>query len=273
MAGARYTRIDWYDTPLYYDIVFEADTALEGDFLLAMLERHASGSASPARRSTRPVRALEPACGSGRLIVELARRGLAVTGFDANPAMLAFARKRIVTHGLNAQLVAARLEQFQLRGRYDLAHCLVSTFKYLLDEEGARTHLESVARHLVDGGIYVLGFHLTDYAATSRNRERWVASRGAVHVVCNIQGWPADRRERLERVRSRLVITERGREKRAETDWLFRTYDAAQFRRLLRKVPTLEHVATYDFTYELEERPFDDAQLDCVAILRKTGDA
>ncbi len=38
--GAGMTRfecIDWYDTPRYYDIVFDAGTAVECDFLLAAL--------------------------------------------------------------------------------------------------------------------------------------------------------------------------------------------------------------------------------------------
>ena len=48
---------------------------------------------------------------------------------------------------------------------------------------------------------------------------------------------------------------------------------ARQARELLRSVPTLEHVATYDMTYELDsKREFDDNQLDCVLILRRRTD-
>ena len=123
---------------------------------------------------------------------------------------------------------------------------------------------------MVLGGLYVLGFHLTDYDRTSVQRERWVATRGATKVVCNIQGWPADRRRRTERVRSRLVVSEDGVEKRSETNWSFRTYDPRQVRRLLRSVPALKHVATYDFTYDLETpRELDDDLLDKVLVLRR----
>ena len=62
----------------------------------------------------------------------------------------------------------------------------------------------------------------------------------------------------------------RGRTKRFETHWDFRTYDAAQLRRLLNKVPSLEHVVTYDFTYDLaRERELDDEQHDSLLVLRK----
>ena len=51
---------------------------------------------------------------------------------------------------------------------------------------------------------------------------------------------------------------------------MFRTYDAAQLRRLLRSVPALEHVATYDFNYDPDaSRVLDDAQLDTLLILRR----
>lgn len=261
MSPSGYVELDWYETPRYYDIVFDQDTAKEADFLVEMLSRF---------DRVRGRRVLEPACGSGRLVAELASRGFEVTGFDASPAMLAYARKRLARRRLEARLVEARLEDFRLgRGRFDLAHCLVSTFKYLLDEESARAHLACTAKALKIGGIYVLGFHLTDYADRRRNRERWAVRRGGTEVVCNIQGWPADRQKRLERVRTRLVVQERGRELRSETTWKFRTYDARQVRRLLRSVPELEHVATFDFTYALSERNFSDEQLDSVLILRR----
>ena len=55
-----------------------------------------------------------------------------------------------------------------------------------------------------------------------------------------------------------------------ETEWDFKSYDAAQLRRLLKRVPELEHLATYDFTYDLNTpRSLDDEHLDNVLILRK----
>ena len=271
MPAQRFDETDWYALPRYYDIVFDDETSLEADFLEGAFERHGR----TANRS--PRRVLEPACGSGRLMVELARRGWQTSGFDLSEDMLAYARTRLRTErpgprGLEHELFQARLEDFPVRGRFELAHCLVSTFKYVQTEGQAREHLERVARSLVTGGIYVLGLHLTEYANDRPERERWVGERDGTRVVCNIQGWPADRRARTERVRSRLVVTERGRERRLETNWTFRTYDAAQLRRLLRSVPALEHVATYDFGLRLDEpRTLHDDQLDCLLVLRKRG--
>ncbi len=261
--AATYSAFDWYATPRYYDIIFDEDTRLEATFLEYALAEYGR---------TRGKRVLEPACGSGRLLVELAKRGYRVTGFDASEAMVEFSRERLRAAGQKGRLACERMESFEPRGPYDLAHCLVSTFKYLLTERDARAHLERVAAALAPGGVYVLGVHLTDYSDAGKSRERWVGRRGKTQVTCNIQGWPADRRRRLEHVRSRLVVEERGGVRRYETEWEFRTYDAAQLRRLLRSVPALEHVATYDFSYEPNAaRELNDDQLDCVLVLRRRG--
>ena len=123
--SSGFAALDWYETPLYYDIVFAADDAPEGRFLEALHARYAC--ASPA--SKRP-RVLEPACGSGRMLLELARRGFEVTGFDGSASMLDFARARMRRAHERARLVHGRLEEFDVGANFDLAHCMVNTFKY-----------------------------------------------------------------------------------------------------------------------------------------------
>ncbi len=262
MSASSFTEHDWYDTPTYYDIVFAADTQLESDFLEGVMQRYGK---------TRGKQVLEPACGSGRLVESMAARGYRVTGFDKNEAMLDFARARLQKLGLKATLGHGALEAFSYAKQFDLAHCLVSTFKYLLDEPSAQAHLQCVADSLKVGGIYALGFHLSDYDDTQCSRERWFGQRDGLSVTCNIQSWPADKQRRLEAIRSRLVVRQRNKTQRNETNWQFRTYNVAQMKRLLRQVPTLAHVGTYDFTYNLAKpRLFDDNQLDTLMILRRT---
>jgi SAM-dependent methyltransferase len=258
--------VDWYDTPRWYDVIFDADTRREADFLEEMLRRF-----GPRSRGKRRLHVLEPACGSGRLVVELARRGHACEGFDKNRAMLDRAREKLEARGIrHARVRAGDMASFRSARRFELAHCLVSTFKYLLDEESATSHLESIASALVPGGIYVLGFHLSDYEQQGRARERWVGKRGPVTVICNTEVGRPSRSTRLEPVRTRLTIKTRSGSTRTETRWQFRTYDARQVKRLFARVSALELVAVYDFTYDTARpRELDDEQLDCVFVLRK----
>ena len=256
---------DWYDTPRGYDLVFDEDTPQATDFLEEVDARH--GNVKGVRG---PRRVFEPACGSGRLVLEFARRGWRASGSDLSQPMLDYARERLDELGLTASLSLGDMADPRPRGRFQLAHCLVSTFKYLLEERQARGNLRGVAQALHPGGLYVLGLHLTDYERTARHRERWVVERDGTRVVCNIQGWPADRRRRLERMRSRLVVWEQGDERRTETVWDFRTYDVRQLSRLLASVPELEHVATYDFRYDVDEPCILGAdQEDTILVLRR----
>lgn len=261
MPAAKFERIDWYDTPRWYDLVFDVDTKREADFLEAVQREHGRARGKAA---------LEPACGSGRLVAELARRGWRVEGFDLNPRMLEFARERLAQRRLCARVTLGDMSRFRVRARVDLAHCLVSTFKYLLSEEQATAHLRCIARALKPGGVYVLGFHLSEYGVRRLQRERHRVRQGGLEVVCNTQVWPADRETRLEHVRTRLVARERGRERRSQTEWDFRTYDVRQVRALLARIPELEHVATYDFTHDIERpRELDGELLDIVLVLRR----
>lgn len=259
-------QVDWYDTPLYYDIIFDEDTPLEADFLEVMHQRHGNGV-----RRNRSV--LELACGSGRLMRELASRGWKTAGFDINPAMLDFARERIESAGLTALLWEDRMESFEVprKQRFDLIHCLVSTFKYLLSERDALACLNRVAAALKPGGLFILGVHLTDYRHPKISHERWVVTRDGVEVVCNTRTWPVDPGSRIEAMRSRLKVTlPTGEIHRQETRWEVRSYSAAQLRALLQKVESLTLVAAHDFRHDPEDhRKLDDSYSDIVLVLKR----
>jgi SAM-dependent methyltransferase len=255
--------VDWYDLPRLYDVVFDVGTQQEADFL--------EGAARAYGRAAGR-RALEPACGSGRLVAELARRRWTVRGFDRNRKMLAFARRRLADAGLKASLGVGEMARFEVAQPYDLAHCLVSTFKYLLDEDSARSHLECVAHALLPGGIYVLGLHLTDYARVVDERERWVERRGGSTVTSDMRVGPPDRRTRLEAVRNRLTEKTAREERHYESRWDFRTYSAREVETLIRSVPAFELAAVHDFDYVLERpRKLRDERLDKVLVLRRVG--
>jgi len=258
--------LDWYDTPLYYDIIFDEDTTLEADFLEVMHGRHGDGA-----RQNRSV--LELACGSGRLMKELGARGWKTAGFDANATMLDFARNRMDTAGLNAVLWEDRMENFTVprKQRFDLVHCLVSTFKYLLSERDALACLIRVADTLKPGGLFILGIHLSDYRFPKISHERWVVTRDGVEVVCNTRTWPAPSGSRLEAMRSRLKVTLPGGEvHRQETVWNVRSYSAHQLRRLVGKVASLDLVACHDFRHDPEDhRKLDDSYSDIVLVLKR----
>ena len=51
-AATRFETLDWYETPKYYDIVFDVDTSKEADFLAAMSTAGTPCGGSQASQST-----------------------------------------------------------------------------------------------------------------------------------------------------------------------------------------------------------------------------
>lgn len=257
--GAQFQEVDLYDHPRYYDVIFDEGTSEEADFLEAVWAKHGAREVN---------RVLEPACGTGRLLIELGKRGYEAEGFDASEAMLRHGRKR--ARG-RVQLSEQRMESFRIGKKVDAAYSLISSFKYLLTEAAALAHLERVAASLKSGGLFVLGLHLTDYQRDRPVHERWVVTREGLRVVCNTRTWPADKTRRRERVRNRLRIEEAdGSLRLHESEWEFRTYAAVQLKRLLTKVKALHLIASYDFSYDLESpRDLDDSQEDIVLVLKQ----
>ncbi|MBJ6759259.1 class I SAM-dependent methyltransferase [Myxococcaceae bacterium JPH2] len=260
-------RNDWYEHPEYYEAIFGTDTEREVDFLLALSAKHGTGGKQW----------LEPACGAGRLVAAAAARGLKVAGYDISETMLAHARKRLTpAQRRRVKLRASRMESFaepSLDGRVDLAHNLVSTFRYLDSEAAAVEHLSGTRKLLRPEGIYVLGFHLSEYERTTPEHERWVGRVGRDSVVCNTHEGLPDRRLRRSPMRNRLRVTGPGKDWLIETTWFFRTYDGAQAQRLFR-ASGMRVLATYDFDYRIDE-PLGrgSPRLDRVFVLQPAPDA
>jgi SAM-dependent methyltransferase len=134
----------------YYDVVTAADRRLGEDVdAYAALAPPGSG-------------VLELGAGSGRVAVALAERGLAVTGIEIAPAMLAQAQAR---RSALPPPVAARLSfrrgdmaAVDLRRTFDLVVCAYFTLAHVPVGAGWRNVLAVAARHLAPGGR--AAFHL-----------------------------------------------------------------------------------------------------------------
>jgi SAM-dependent methyltransferase len=261
MTKSQLRQANWYDYPRYYDLAFRSETRREADFIEATARKYCPFQAR---------RLLEPACGTGRLIVELAARGYQMTGFDLAQPPLSYLRRRLARRGLRATLFEGDMADFHLRRPVEVAFCPVNTFRHLLDENAARSHLECIAAALRPGGIYVLGLHLLPPDASEEDCERWTERRGRTQVSVTLRVLETDRRRRIERLRVSLLVRDNGEEIRLRDEFSFRMYTARQFRRLLAAVPSLELCDAYDFWYEIDEPlQLNDDSADTVFVLRR----
>ncbi len=253
----------WYDHPQYFDMVFRDETAGEVSFF-----EKAFHSFVP-----RPVsRVLEPGCGGGRLVVDLAAKGYAVTGLDLNQRMLNYLGRRLRRRGLQADLIRGDMTAMNFDEDFDAAFCTFNTFRHLLSDRDAVQHLRSVADHLHGGGIYILGMHLIPLDADPECIERWSASHGGTRVHVTIRVVDFNRKTRQETLRVSVKAQKpSGAIQRIRSEFPLRIYTPDQARELLAQVDDVFEIAgIYDFDYDIDQpRKFDEDLTDALFVLRK----
>jgi SAM-dependent methyltransferase len=129
---------------LVYDLVWRA--APYDRFVDLCLE-------AAADQGTSVRRVLVAACGTGSAAVELARRGLDVTGFDLSPAMVAIAAAKLRA----GRLLVGDLAAVPLVGGWaDLVLALNASLNYLLEPAEVVAALSHLGRVAAPGGTVVI---------------------------------------------------------------------------------------------------------------------
>lgn len=210
-----------YDRPEWYDVLYADGTEDEAWLLERINASHGTGGKDW----------LEPACGTGRYLVALSKRGYRATGYDLHPRMLAYARRRLA--GARARVLKANMTSFCSPGSFDAAFCLAGTFRHLLTQREAAAHLRLTAESLKRGGLYILGLDLTDYAEARDDEETWTAARGRLRICHTAICLAPDARRRRERVINFLEIKEGRKKSFLESAYDLRSYDRRQFQDLV----------------------------------------
>ncbi len=103
---------------------------------------------------------LELACGTGRVLIPLAKEKIKVTGLDASSEMLKIAKSKIGKLSKNvAQLidiVQGDMSQFDLRKRFSLIFITFRSFQHLATKEAQGACLNCVNKHLDSSGFFIL---------------------------------------------------------------------------------------------------------------------
>jgi len=102
---------------------------------------------------------LEVGCGTGRVLLPIARRGVSITGIDQSPAMLERCRLRLSGEQEDVQrrvtLHQADMRDFDLSETFALAIVPFRPLQHLLEIGDQLSTLRSIHRHLDPGGRLV----------------------------------------------------------------------------------------------------------------------
>ena len=123
-----------------------------------------------------PRRVLDAGCGTGRVAIELARRGIEVVGIDVAEPMLAVARRLApALEWRQGDLATAVLEP----ARFDAA-VLAGNVMIFLAAGSEPAVVANLAGALAPGGWLVAGFQLDRRPWTLADYDGWAASAGLV---------------------------------------------------------------------------------------------
>jgi SAM-dependent methyltransferase len=140
---------DSYDVSAkYYDAAYakfaEKQVLVDAGFYLEL-----------ARRSGGPV--LEIGCGTGRILLSIARSGIAVEGLDNSRYMMGVLRKHLAAEPPEVRsrvaLHAGDMRDFRLGRRFPLVLIPFRPMQHMYTQEDQLAALRSAATHLDDGGL------------------------------------------------------------------------------------------------------------------------
>jgi SAM-dependent methyltransferase len=128
----------------FYDLCF-GDTVDD----LFMIQQFAERCGSPI---------LELGCGTGRVLLPLARQGYQITGVDVSPGMLEVARRKVAAENLvgRATLVEGDIRELDLDAGFNFAFIAVNSFMHLLSTDDQLAALARIRQHLNPGGLFLL---------------------------------------------------------------------------------------------------------------------
>jgi SAM-dependent methyltransferase len=120
-----------------------------------------------------PRTVLDAGCGTGRVAVELAHRGITVVGVDNDPGMIDAARAKAP----DLHWVVADLAELALPDRFDVVVLAGNVVPYVAADRRAAV-VATCARHLAPGGVLVAGFALRPGWPDLGDYDRWCTDAG-----------------------------------------------------------------------------------------------
>lgn len=187
---------------------------------------------------------LELGCGSGRVLLPLARAGYEISGLDLSAAMLARCRAKVDAEPPDVhdrvRLVAADMTSFDLGRGFAAILCPFAGFQQLRTVEEQLACLERCRAHLLPRGRLVLDLPNPDPAPASWARDEAADGEGTAQVV----DWTAGRR-------IRWWMTVVGYDHPLQVNQCEVTYEIIEADGALRRI-TETISLRYTFRYELE---------------------
>lgn len=202
---------------------------------------------------------LDAGCGLGRISVELALRGLEVTGVDLIQSELEAAAETAADENVDLELIRADLRTFKSDKKFDCAVNLYTSFGYCDTIEEDAQILKSIFDSLRGGGYFILENLSRETAIMNFTEGEWFERAGkTVLTEFEVVGaW--------EGLRSRWILIDNKTGGRIDHEFVQRLYSAVELKRILLGIgfKSVEIYGNYDFS------PYNQNAKTMVIVARK----
>ncbi len=179
----------WFDGiaaflgPAYLRNAFTKGTVQEVDFLVEAL------GLVPMTQ------VLDVGCGPGRHALELARRGMAVTGIDRSPDFVALAREAASAEGLAIDFDVLDVRDLAFDGRFDAVICLCQGGFGLLGGRDEPAVFAQIVRSVRPGGAIAVSAFSAPFAIRFlEDGETYDAATGVLHERATLRNVAGEER-------------------------------------------------------------------------------
>ncbi|TWT13332.1 class I SAM-dependent methyltransferase [Planomicrobium sp. CPCC 101079] len=195
-------------------------------------------------------RILEPAVGTGRLLVPLLEKGFQVDGFDVSSDMLAICRENCQKRGLAPQLFEAEMESFSLDEEYGAIVIPTGTFLLLHEREKSFQALQNFRRHLADGGKLIVDVFLPGELELGRpSIRKWDLENGDV-ITLESQIVEVDPVKQYRISQARYEKWRNGKLIQTELErYPLRWYGVEEFRMILEHIGFRDIIISADYKF------------------------
>ena len=132
--------------PFYDAINAEIDYKKWADFIEKIFERECK---------SKPDLVLDLGCGTGKMTLEMAKRGYDMIGVDYSPEMLDIAREGAFENNQEVLLLCQDMREFELYGTVDAVLCCLDGINHLQDTQDVKKCFSLVHNYLNPDGIFV----------------------------------------------------------------------------------------------------------------------
>jgi len=134
---------------------------------------------------------LEPAVGTGRILIPLLQSGLRVRGYDTSDHMLTICRDNCAAHGLDPVLFEADMVAFREPAVFDAVIIPAGSFALVTGRERALQALRNIRESLAPGGRLIVDVEPINPPAQPEPLRHWWHGADLITLTCH-PGLPTD---------------------------------------------------------------------------------